>query len=80
MPMSDDWVLKDRYEFECAACLHVMWFAPSLMMKLGRNSGAARCENCEKYLHLEIDDNNERGLSIVFSEWVASFQLQQGES
>lgn len=68
--LPDGWVLKEKYDFNCFACGHEMSFSPSILMDMGINSGNARCSRCQSFLHLEIDCENNEGLSILHGEWI----------
>lgn len=62
--------LKDHYPFDCVACGHSQNARPSIMMEgFGVNAGAGNCLACGVHLHLEITDDNEKMISIIWSEW-----------
>jgi transcription elongation factor Elf1 len=72
MPVKSPAELKDAYQFNCAACNHDQMAAPSMMMTaFGVNAGAGNCLSCGIHLHLEIAQDNEHMISIVWTEWAA---------
>ena len=62
--------LKDKYDFTCANCGHEMQFKPSICMEWGINSGHATCSKCNTFLHMEIDNQSQKGISIVWDDYI----------
>jgi transcription elongation factor Elf1 len=48
--------LKDKYLLKCPVCGTNYMAEPSILMKVGTNSGDAYCQNCNTYLHIWISD------------------------
>lgn len=59
---------KEKYDFVCCNCGAKLWAKPSMMMKLGMNSGHASCLECKEFLHLEIDGGID-GKNMISKLW-----------
>lgn len=45
--------LADTLSIACPTCAHAFGIGPSLMMRLGVNSGHCTCPGCKTFLHVE---------------------------
>jgi ssDNA-binding Zn-finger/Zn-ribbon topoisomerase 1 len=60
--------LKDRYNVTCSECNHEFSFSPSMAMMMKFNTGHGSCPQCKKFLRLKINQENNTGISELFSK------------
>lgn len=51
--------LRKKYPLICPVCGIIQHAEPSILMKLGTNSGHACCIKCGEFLHIQIDKSGD---------------------
>lgn len=60
--------LQERLPAVCGSCACEFQINPSLSMRMGINSGHAKCPQCQSFLHVELV--NGRPVTEVFDAWL----------
>ncbi|MFK5950180.1 MAG: hypothetical protein QM500_15555 [Methylococcales bacterium] len=67
--------LLGKYPLKCPMCGETQYAEPSLLMKLGTNSGHACCVNCNEFLHLQISESGEYMTAETWEDYLERIRL-----
>ena len=67
--------LQKNYPLICPVCGIIQHAEPSVLMKVGTNSGHGNCTNCEEYLHLQISESGEHMTAETWTDYLERIRL-----
>lgn len=62
--------LKEEYNAACPVCAKTFKIQPCMGMELGMNMGTIVCNNCNSFLHVKINANNDGMITQRFDDFI----------